>query len=151
MPEPIIIAEPDLLNPPDGRFWLHDEQFTRDHKDLLVKGDRKGRIVPNFSVQETAKFFFGRSSDWLRWRYESDDVRDEEGSIIKPGRHPNGFFVLDGVPLEPKKAPSGYRYYTLADIERMAHALAQNGVLDGTELSMVIQLVKLVSQIWKRR
>jgi len=151
VPDPIVIAEPDLLHPPDGRFWLHDEQFGRDHKDLHVKKDRKGRVAPNYSVQETAKFFFGRSSDWLRWRYESDEVRDEEGNVTRPARHPHGFFVLDGKPLVPKKAPSGYRYYTLPDIERMAHALAQNGVIDGTELSMVIQLVKLTAQIWKRR
>jgi DNA-binding transcriptional MerR regulator len=56
--------------------------------------------------------------------------------------------VLNGLLLEPKRTEKGNRYYTLADIERMAHALVQNNAIDGDQLNVVIQLVLLEARLY---
>jgi hypothetical protein len=40
------------------------------------------------------------------------------------------------------------RYYTLADIERMAHALAQQGIIDGTRLAHTILMAKVNARLY---
>lgn len=115
--------------PGGGRSFLLD--------DAMFEVDKDGMPVPHFSVQETAKAFFGRSSDWLRWRYRADKPRKGSTSVF-----PQGYFVLDGEPIDAKFSDKGARYYTLADIERMAYALAQNGVLDHEALDNVLSIVK---------
>jgi hypothetical protein len=116
-----------------GRFLLYDEMFPVG---------QSGRPEPNFSVQEVAKTFFGRKADWLRWRYKSDqNPRKPE----LPAKHPHGFFVLDGKPLEPKTTEAGARYYTLADIERMGHALCQNDAIDADTLTYVVDVAVAVA------
>lgn len=105
--------------------------------DSMFETDKHDRLAPNFAVQETATTFFGRSPDWLRWRYRADDPKPKG---TKP-RFPNGYFVLDDEVLEPKTTPSGARYYTLADIEKMAYSLLDNEVLDQTQLACVLNIV----------
>ncbi len=128
-----------------ARLLLDDDMFdVRDYtpRDKKTKAHVKDAVVderptPNFAVQETATTFFGRSPDWLRWRYRADDPKPKG---TKP-RFPHGYFVLDDEVLEPKTTPSGARYYTLADIEKMAYALFDNEVLDATQLSCVLNIV----------
>lgn len=84
---------------------------------------------PFFKIGEVSKFFFGKSASWIRWR-ESQ-----------------GFFVLDGEDIVFKKTKSHNRYYTLADIERMAHALAGTNAINGTMLNNVILLIKVQARI----
>lgn len=127
-PPPVESVYVEPMSSAGRRFMFDDDMFPLD-KDGLPE--------PHFSVQECSKAFFGRSSDWLRWRYRADKPRKNQTSV-----YPQGFFVLDGVPLEPKISEKGARYYTLPDIERMAHALAQNNVLDGEDLSHVLTIVK---------
>lgn len=114
-------------DPESGRvFFLWDSMFIRTEDGILL---------PNYTVQETAKVFFGRGPDWLRWRY-------------RPATHyPQGYFVLGDTILEPKRTEKGNRYYTLADIERMAHALVQNNAIDGEQLSIILQLVLLQARV----
>jgi hypothetical protein len=116
-----------LEDPESGRvFFLWDHMFSRNEE---------GIPLPHYTVQETAKVFFGRGPDWLRWRY-------------RPATHyPQGYFVLGNTVLEPKRTEKGNRYYTLADIERMAHALVQNNAMDGEQLLIVLQLVLLQAQV----
>lgn len=103
--------------------------------DSMCPLNTEGQPLPAYTVQEAAKVFFGRGPDWLRWRY-------------RPAReYPHGYFVLDDVILEPKRTDTGNRYYTLADIERMAHALAENNAIDGEQLSVIIQLVLLQARV----
>jgi hypothetical protein len=114
-------------DPETGRvFFLWDSMFQRNEE---------GQPLPAYTVQETAKVFFGRGPDWLRWRYRPAN------------NYPEGYFVLGGTILEPKRTKKGNRYYTLADIERMAHALAQNHAIDGEQLSVIIQLVLLQARV----
>lgn len=131
MSDPLVIADPELL-PSGRRFWTDDSMFELD---------KDGRPKPSFAVQEVAKVFFGRGPDWLRWRYRRVE---RDGEVILP----YGYFVLDGVPLETKKTPAGARYYSLADIERMAHALAQTGGIDGAQLANTVLLVKTIARIY---
>jgi len=116
-------------DPATGRkFFLWDDMFQMTPQ---------GMPLPNFSVQEAAKSFFARSSDWLRWRYR------------EAKEFPDGYFVLDGVVLEPKRNPKGQRYYTLADIERMAHALAQTGAIDGEMFANIMETVLNVARLYE--
>lgn len=114
-----------------ARLRLNDKMFGED---------KHGRLAPNFSVQETAVAFFGHSPDWLRWRYRPDQAPKTKPKGWKP-KHPKGYFVLDGERLEPKTTQSGARYYTLADIEKMAYALFDNEVFDGDSLLATLQIV----------
>lgn len=97
-----------------------------------------GMPRPVYTVQETAKLFFGKGSDWLRWRYRPAEPH-----------YPHGYFVLNGVQLEPKRTEKGNRYYTLADIERMAYALVENNAIDPEHLSVVLQLVLLQARLYR--
>lgn len=133
--EPLVIADPELLAPEGKQFWFDDAMFETD---------RSGMPYPNFKAKEVATIFFGRSVDWLRWRMRPNDRRvvDKETgeSKVVPGDHPDGYFVLDGKPLEFKRTGPNARYFTLADIEKMAHALAQGGHIDGATLTLVVRM-----------
>jgi hypothetical protein len=110
-------------------FYLWDTMFPKSGT---------GMPRPSYTVQETAKLFFGKGSDWLRWRYRAAEPH-----------YPQGYFVLNGLLLEPKRTEKGNRFYTLADIERMAYALVQNNAIDGEQLSVVIQLVLLEARLYR--
>lgn len=110
------------------KLYMWDTMFPRDDKDFPLL---------RYTVQETAKLFFGRTSDWLRWRYRPTESGD----------HPNGYFVLNGVVLEPKRTEAGNRYYTLADIERMAYALVENSAIDPEQLFLIIQTILLQAKL----
>lgn len=140
IPAPIVLSSDDL-SPKDGRtYFLDDSDFKIDEKT--------GMHVPNFAVQEVAKCFFGKEADWLRWRMRPDKPRTDGTQT-----YPEGAFVLDGKPMEFKRKPSPHggetaRYFTLADVERMAHALAQQGIIDGTRLSLIVLQVQACARTW---
>jgi hypothetical protein len=142
IPEPLIVAAPELLD--------QTERFCVD--DSMWEPDKNGLPTPHFSVQEVSKVFFGNGPDWLRWRMRPDDKRiknKETGVVtIKKGKYPEGYLILDGQKIEPKRTDAGARYFTLADVERMAHALAQGGHIDGAQLTNVIVLVKTVAKTY---
>jgi hypothetical protein len=129
--EPMLVTPSavvsDDLNPPDRPFWVYDDMCPRD---------KNGLIVPRYSVQEAAKFFFARKPDWLRWRGRPTPT------------HPEGFFVHETVRLEQKRTDAGARSHSLADVERMAHALARNDALDGVTLTKVIMLIKWQARLY---
>lgn len=142
LPQPLIVSTSDTLTPPGRRFWLDDSMFEKDEK---------GMFTPRFSVQEIAKTFFAQSSDWLRWRMRPDKP-NKQGEV----RFPEGFFVLDGKPLKFKRLISDSkdpnhqtaRYFTLADIERMAHALAQQGIIDGLRLGNILTMLRCCARLY---
>lgn len=127
-PEPLVVASPDLISPPDRRFWTDE---TMDH--------------PRYSVSEVAKFFFAKGPDWLRWR---ENPQPPPGKTREEMEYPDGWFILDGEKLEPKRTDAGARYYRLWDVERMAHALAQNEAIDGSVLQRVIRLIKTEAELY---
>jgi hypothetical protein len=117
--EPVAVV-PDGIAPPDRRFWVTDDMIPRDREELPY---------PRFNVIQTATIFFAKSDSWLRM-------------LMREGQ-----FILDGAPLEFRRIPTGNprgdpRYFTLADIEQMAYALAQQGRINEHTLTCAIQLVK---------
>lgn len=92
-----------------------------------------GRIIrPLYGVPETAKFFFGRGSSWLR-------VNERKA-------------MLDGKPLEEVIGPrdaNQRREYTLYDIERMAHAFAESQIITGERLRLALRLLQLQAHVWR--
>lgn len=126
--QPLIVA--DEVHLTDKDFVTNPDWFL---EDSFIDGDgvtRKILPTPNYTVQETAKFFFGKSSDWLRWRSK------------KTPDNPDGLFIINGEPLPDRRTDVGFRYYTLADIERMGHAMAHGNGIDGATLNNLIGLIK---------
>jgi hypothetical protein len=133
--EPEVISSVDLLHPRGKQFWLKDSMFRTDEKT--------GLLEPSFSVQEVARCFLGVKPDWLRWRMRSDRTAESHGQPP--------LLSLDGKSLEFKRRnpedPKSGRYYTLADIERVAHALCQGGYISGTDLAHVVLMVRTCARL----
>lgn len=139
----------DEVGDPAGsqQFFLYDEMFPVEPATSKAKRPDDAAVtwepltwewvVPNFSVNEVAKFFFGLGAHWLRWRYHPS----------RSDRYPDGYVVLDGAPLESKRTPHNIRYYTLPDVERLAHALAQTGAISGEKLVKVVELVRAEARV----
>lgn len=85
---------------------------------------------PIFTVGEVAKVFFGRSAHWIRWRERK------------------GYFDLDGEPVGDTRTSEGARRYNLADIEKMAHALASKGAITGSQLRNALMLVQTEARVY---
>lgn len=108
---------------------LRADGFIFEGIDTSVKSDDPDKPGPTFTVSEVAKVFFGRSPHWVRWRERK------------------GFFTLDGEDVSGHRTETGARSYTLGDIEQMAHALAQNGAINGTQLNLALVLLKTSGQV----
>jgi hypothetical protein len=74
--------------------------------------------------------FFGRSAHWMRWRER------------------NGFFILDGEDVSGHRTTQGARRYTLADVEKIAHALAEKDAINGAQLMNALLMVQTNARIW---
>lgn len=113
------------------QFEITDTRLPADH--LILEGVDVSR-EPVFTVSEVARFFFARTAHWVRWRER------------------RGFFVLDGEPVgERDTLPNGKlaaRSYNLADVEKMAHALASKGAINGAQLANALLLVKTEAKLW---
>jgi hypothetical protein len=96
-----------------------------------------GLPLPWFRIEDLAKFFFVKTKDWIRWLH-----RDAPG-------YPKGHFLLDGVPIVPKRTRAGYRAFSLPDIERMAYALHQDGRLADEDLGQILALIRQVAVRYK--
>jgi hypothetical protein len=116
--------------PEPRRFILDDGMLGTDDK----KGSPGfGLPVPWFQIEDLANVFFDKSKDWIRWLHRS-----------APG-YPDGHFVLDGEVLKPKRTRSGYRAYTLADVEKFARALHQGGRMNDKDLGEILNLIIAVA------
>lgn len=102
-------------------------------EDRMILDEIDTSAGPYFSVTEAGKVFFGRSGHWIRWRERE------------------GFMSLDGeqVGTSRSNGQMGYRRYSLSDIERMAHALAQTGAIDGSQLLHTLRVVQAMARIYQ--
>jgi hypothetical protein len=121
-----------ILNDREPTVELTDSVLDPDK--LILEGVDMGEF-PTYSVGEVAKFFFAKSPHWIRWNEE------------------RGFFTLDGQKVgttrtTPKVAKVGQRRFTLADVEKMAHALAEKGALPTHELRRTLHLVEAQARLW---
>lgn len=98
--------------------------------DKFILEDIDVTREPVFTVSEVAKVFFARSPHWIRWRERK------------------GFFVLDGEDVSGQRTTEGARRYNLADVEKMAHALAAKGAINGAQLTNALLLVQTEAKLW---
>jgi hypothetical protein len=117
VPEPLILADPAIYMPEDRDFWTTPEMYD------------PVRRRPAFMVKETANVFFGMSPQWLRKHLRI------------------GSTIVDGEDWQPERSDSNYRLFRLYDIERIAHALAENRVITGQHLELVTIMVKTSAQM----
>jgi hypothetical protein len=54
MPEPMVLATPEMITPGDSEFWTSPDMY-----DSI-------RHHPAFRISETARAFYGMSPGWLR-------------------------------------------------------------------------------------
>lgn len=111
----------------DAQFILTDTRLPAD-KFILEGVDVSEE--PLFAISEVAKMFFARSPHWIRWRERKGD------------------FNLDGEDVSGGRTQTGLRKYTLADIEKIAHALAEKGAINGAQLNTVLLLVQTEARLW---
>lgn len=148
---------------------IDTEQFMLDGIDT---SDR-----PHFTVSEVAKVFFARSAHWMRWRERSFffmlggdaacphfemkkqkvDVEQKDGTKKKVLKNVVFPWVnkTTGVCKKCKakqvgsgRTDEGARSYTLSDIEKIAHALARRGAINGTQLRNTLSLVQVEARLW---
>lgn len=98
--------------------------------DTFMLADKHATQEPSMSASDVGKVFFARSPEWIQ-------KHERERSI-----------VLDGVPVANRRTERNHRIYSLYDVERMAHALAQNGIIDGQQLHQAMVVVRYMSYIW---
>lgn len=110
---------------PGREFWITDEMITRG---------KKGEPKPWYSTHTVATVFIGRSAAWLRVRMRTSE------------EHPESELVLNGKALDIHRSPTGDRQFSLADIEKTAHALYNSGAIDEDRFVCMIELV-----IWSAR
>lgn len=155
----------------DASIVVTDPRLPVDKFILDAVEERElGRLeeAPRFTVSEIAKVFFGKSPHWVRWREKkgffildgSPDCTHSEGyqgidedtdleitkfrTLIIDGKCAN----CGGIDVTGHRTEVGARSYTLADVEKMAHALAQQGGINGAELGHALLAVQTVARVW---
>lgn len=108
---------------------IDPDRLIFDGVDTTVVPDT-GKEGPTFSAAELTKVFFGRSSHWIRW-------------LEREGRT-----VLDGRPVAITRTEKGARKYNLAEVELLAHALAQNGAINAAQLRLALLTARNIALQW---
>lgn len=101
-----------------------------DDKYFIFFGIEHLVTEPTYSVAEVGKFFFAKPASWIRHLERTER------------------FMLDGKPIEIPRTESGRRAYTLPDVEKMAHSLAQQGMLSGEQLLNVLLQIQQAAKVW---
>lgn len=101
-----------------------------DDKHFIFFGIEHLVTEPTYSVAEVGKFFFAKPASWIR-------------HLERTGR-----FMLDGKTIEIPRTGNGRRAYTLPDVEKMAHSLAQQGMLSGEQLLNVLLQIQQAAKVW---
>jgi hypothetical protein len=118
--QPTIVIGDSAIDPDK---WLFPRQFEPSKPGSMVR--------PTFTVTEVAKFFFARSSAWMRNNERKASLDDQ--SLVE--------FLGRGV--------GERREYTLYDIERIAHSFAQSGFISGERLRLALRLLQLEAHCWR--
>lgn len=133
---PWVVRDPRL---PDDRDWI----LTED----MIPTDAKGMPIPMLRIGPVTQIFFGKNSSWFYYLMAPREIvgYDKDHNAIREVRK-ESWMTLDGEPLDFRKDKSGNRYLSLADVERFAHAVAQNQRIDGAQLQRVLLMVKTCAQ-----
>lgn len=128
MPDPSLVFV-------DGRIDV--DRFVTDSFDSSRE--------PHYTISEMGKFFFNRTTGWVRWRERRG------GFILGAVEDPETRFwvpVAGSVVYGTSRTPEGARYYTLADVEGIAHALAEKSLISGTQLHLAVLAVHTEARIF---
>lgn len=118
---------------------------TRLDLSRFVTADLDTSREPHYTISELAKFFFNRTATWVRWR-------ERKGYFILDAVGPNGSKEYEVGPGSKQyglnRTVEGARFYTLEDVEGIAHALAQKDAITGTQLYLAILAVHTQARIF---
>lgn len=133
----VVYTDPRLVDPNGDRRWMLDE--------AMIPQDKEGMPFPYFRTRHVAAFFFGRKNSWLYFMFAPRKFSgyDEQGHEIR--ERITSLMVLDGEELVFRTDKQG-RFYSLADIERMTHSLAQQRRIDGATAQRALLMVKTCAQ-----
>lgn len=152
-------------------------QDTRLDPDRFILDGVDVSSGPSFNVSTFGRIFFARTPYWVRW-LESEqknvlngdpdcphheegvkrvDQIQEDGSIeIKEVSETISWIGDDlvcshcgGIQVGMAKTATGYRTYSLADIEKMVHALLDNRAIDGAQATNALILVQTMAKIYR--
>jgi hypothetical protein len=88
---------------------------------------------PLFATHVVATVFFARTVAWLKDHLNRGHSITAEGDV------------------RPQKALNGHYAWRLYDIERFAHALAQQGLINGRRAELVVQLVRTTARLYEHQ
>lgn len=125
--EVVPIRSPQEEPPMTALTMLADPALDTD-KFMLEGIDTSEK--PLYSVSTMAEVFFARSSHWVRWLENENQM------------------VLDGEPLVPIRTESNARKYDLSLIEKIAHALASHGKISPQQLRHALTIVRTQAQMY---
>lgn len=158
------VAEVVMPANEEQQYYATVDQVIDPKRPLFVGIDVSE--APHFTVSEAAKFFFKRSSHWIRLQENLGLVnrtlscRNCGGNGKVPGLNPNTgrkimvkCFECQGrktvlYRVAVHRTAGGARYYDLADIEDLAHALFENRVIDEEQLRQALGIARLQGRLW---
>lgn len=136
--QPVVYSDPRLIDPDGDRRWMLEEE--------MIPTDKAGMPIPMLRTKQVAGIFFGRKPSWMYFLFNPRTFRgyDGEGKEIRQNVG-HSYFLLDGQPMTFREDRHG-RYYSLADVERIVHALIQQGRIDGATANRALLIVKTSAQ-----
>lgn len=121
MTDRIIIVNEAIQTPDNRPYWIIPD---------VLRGIEN---PPEFSTGGVSKIFFATHPATFRywlWKEES-----------------KGGPILDGSRIEIEQR-DGYRVYSIEDVEKLAHAFARAGYIDGDRLGKIVLMVKTCAQMY---
>lgn len=116
---------------------------------------------PVYTVSEMAKVFFGRTNHWIRWlesngrmavvKNPSKDCKVCSNTRVatKGDGEISGPCPKCTIPVGTRRSEKmNGRIYTLGDIEEVAHALAQNQSISGTQLRLTLKMLRAQGEMY---
>lgn len=143
----------------DQEFVVTVDQVIDPQRPLFIGIDVSE--APHFTVSEAAKFFFKRSSHWIRLQENlglvtrtqtcsdcagSGQVRNKHSHWVKC-KGCNGLTTRQQR-VATHRTAGGARYYDLVDIEDLAQALFENKVIDEEQLRQALGIARLQGRLW---
>ncbi len=142
-----MTAQPEVepaVRPPNLIDQIFIEMPEVDPDRLMLSGVdvAASRFWPQYKIGEMAKHYFGFTPYWGRQRERRGDFGRREESIDGIIR----VFAPDGVEIG-RRIGDESRVYTLADIERLAHALAASGAITAERAAWALAMVAFRAKI----
>lgn len=116
-----------LISPEEPQLRVVHAFEHIDPSVLMMEGVELPKPLREYHTKQVSTFFFQKSAGWLRWR-------DREGQTTS--EHFN---------CNPQRDANGTRIYSLADIEILAHAFAEQSIIDAQHMEITLHLIRLIA------